>query len=130
MIKDSNQKQEGGDHSTNLQSKTVTIYQGISYAEAKEIALDVFKANFIQLKQEAAEIAKTRAEEITDVFLEKLNSRNPDAIRNFNEPALQDALFTAQKEYAKTGDKDLGDLLVDILVDRAGAQNETCCKSP
>ena len=32
---------------------------------------------------------------------------------------MQDALFTTQKEFAKSGDQDLGDLLVDILVDRA-----------
>ena len=34
---------------------------------------------------------------------------------------MQHALFSAQKEYARTGDKDLESLLVDILVDRAGA---------
>lgn len=122
MIKDSNQKQEGGDNSTNLQGQTVNIYHGISYSDAKEIALDVFRTNFIQLKQEAADVAKKRAEEITDNFLEKLNGRNPEAIKHFDEPAMQDALFTTQKEYAKSGDKELGDLLVDILVDRAGTQ--------
>ncbi|WP_262250451.1 LPO_1073/Vpar_1526 family protein [Parapedobacter soli] len=121
MLNDKIQKQEGGDSSTNLQGHVVNVYQGISYADAKEIALDVFSSNFIQLKNEAAEIAKQRAEEITEALLEKLIERAPDAIEEFKQPGMQDSLFTAQKEYAKSGDKELGDLLVDILVDRANS---------
>ncbi len=33
---------------------------------------------------------------------------------------MQRAIFTAQMEFARTGDPDLRDLLVDLLVDRAG----------
>ena len=32
---------------------------------------------------------------------------------------MQYAIFTAQREYARSGDKQLGDILVDILVDRS-----------
>jgi hypothetical protein len=35
------------------------------------------------------------------------------------DPGMQYSLFNAQKEYAKTGDKELADLLEDILVERA-----------
>lgn len=119
MFNDKGQKQEGGDNSSNFQGQTVNVYSGLTYKDAKEIALDIFASNFLILKNEAAEIAKSRAEEITENFLEKLNSKNPEALNEFKEPALQDALFTAQKEFAKSGDKDLGELLVDILVDRA-----------
>lgn len=121
MFNDKVQNQEGGENSSNFQGQTVNVLYGISYRDAKEIALDVFKSNFIQLKNEAAEIAKQRAEEITENFLEKLNEKAPEAIQEFNQPGLQDALFTAQKEFAKSGDKELGDLLVDILVDRANS---------
>lgn len=120
MINDKNLKQEGGEQSTNFQGQTVNVYHGITYSDAKEIALDVFKTNFIHLKNEAAQIAAERAEEITENILNKLNDKNPERIQEFQQPAMQDALFTAQKEYAKSGDKDLGDLLVDIIVDRAG----------
>jgi len=119
MIKDDIQKQEGGDSSTNLQGKNITIHQGISYSDAKEIALDVYKANFIELSQNAAQIARERAEELTDSFLEKLQAENEAAIESMNEPSMQSALYEAQKQYAKTGDKDLEGLLVDILVERA-----------
>lgn len=119
MIKDKVQKQESGDDSTNLQAQSIVVNQGISYSDAKEIALDVYKSNFLQLSQNAAQVARERAEEITDNFLEKLKSENEGAIESMNEPSMQAALYEAQKQYAKTGDKDLEGLLVDILVERA-----------
>lgn len=119
MIKDEIQKQESGDSSTNLQGKNITINQGISYTDAKEIALDVYKTNFIQLSQEAAELARARAEELTDNFLIKLKEENEAAVSEMNTPSMQAALYEAQKQYAKTGDKNLEGLLVDILVERA-----------
>lgn len=118
-INKSSQKQAAGNNSTNLQGQAITINQGISYSDAKEIALDVFKANYLELRTEAAAIAQKRAEEVTDDFISKLSERNPNAIEELKQPAMQDALFTVQKQYAKSGDKELGDLLVDILVDRA-----------
>ena len=119
MINDKKLKQESGYQSTNIQGQTVNVYQGLTYSDAKEIALDVFKSNFIQLKSEAAKIAAERAEEITESILSKLSDKAPETLKEFEQPAMQDALYTAQKEFAKSGDKDLGDLLVDIVVDRA-----------
>ncbi|MGS0724994.1 LPO_1073/Vpar_1526 family protein [Shewanella sp. 0m-11] len=121
MANKTSQRQDAGDNSTNLQGQQVIVNQGISYSDAKEIANDVFKANFIVLKQEAAAIAQERAAEVTDKVIAKLNERSPESINEFETPALQDALFTVQKQYAISGDEDLGDLLVDILVDRAAA---------
>lgn len=119
------QNQEGGDGSTNLQGQSITIHQGISYADAKEIALDVYKANFLALASDAAETARQRAEEITDDFLKKLTDENEAALSQMSTPGMQSALYEAQKQYAKTGDKDLQGLLVDILVDRAGEADRT-----
>jgi hypothetical protein len=121
IINKSNQKQDAGDNSTNLQGQQVIVNQGISYSDAKAIANDVFKANFIELKQEAALIAQERAEEVTEKVISQLSKRHPESLDEFENPALQDALFTVQKQYAISGDQDLGDLLVDILVDRAAA---------
>jgi hypothetical protein len=125
MINDKNLKQEGGEKSTNLQGQVVTIYNGLTYADVKEIAVDVFNSNFIILKKEAAEIAQKRAEEITENLLTRIKDKTPEALDEFQQPAMQDALFNAQKDYAKSGDKDLGDLLVDMLIDRANASKRT-----
>ena len=119
MINDKVQKQEGGNSSTNLQGQSIVINQGISYSDAKDIALDVYKANYLQLSQDAAELARSRAEELTDDFLTKLKEQNEDAIGEISTPGMQSAIYEAQKHYAKTGDKDLESLLVDILVERA-----------
>lgn len=119
MMNDKIQKQEAGDGSTNLQGQSIIIHQGISYSDAKEIALDVYKSNFIQLSQSAGELAQKRAEEITDNFLTKLKEDNKDAINSMQDPSMQSALYEIQKQYVKTGDKDLEELLVDILVERA-----------
>lgn len=119
MINDQIQKQQGGDSSTNLQGQSIVIHQGITYSDAKEIALDVYKANFLQLSRDAVEIARARAEELTDAFLEKLKNENEAAVSELSKPGMQAALFEAQKQYAKTGDKNLEGLLVDILVERA-----------
>lgn len=121
MIKDSNQNQEAGDGSTNLQGQTITIHQGISYSDAKQIALDVYRSNFMQLSQDAAKLARERAEELTDDFLAQLSKTNSAAVDELRTPSMQAAIFEAQKHYAKTGDKDLEELLVDILVERASA---------
>jgi hypothetical protein len=113
------QSQKGGDGSTNIQAGELTVVQGMTYPEVKEVALDVFKSNFYQLAGEAKEVAAERAEQITEDFLNKLKNENPDGFTKAQDPDFQHALFTVQKEYARNGDEELGDLLVDLLVDRS-----------
>lgn len=119
------QVQTGGDHSTNIQAGQVSINQGISYEEARQIFKDLFKANYLQLSEEAFEKAFARLEEITEKFLKKLREQNEGGIERARDPDFQYALFTVQKEYARTGDKELGDLLVDLLVDRTKYENRS-----
>ncbi len=64
----SNQNQGAGDNSTNLQGQSITINNGISYSDAKQIALDVFELNFPKLLAEASTIATERAEVVTEKF--------------------------------------------------------------
>jgi len=122
MINDKVTKQEGGENSTNLQGQTIVINQGITYQDAKNIAVDVFKSNYLELSEKAASTARQRAEELVDDFITEIQERKPEAINSMEDPGMQYAIFTAQKEYAKTGDKDLSDMLVDILVERAAQQ--------
>jgi hypothetical protein len=121
----SEQSQTSGDNSVNIQGEDVTLNLGVNYSEARQIALDVFDANFYKLSQVAADIAKRRASEIIDDFLSKLAERNPVALENTKDPDVQYAIFTAQREYARSGDKDLSDILVDILVDRVSQPNRS-----
>ncbi|USE02740.1 hypothetical protein JKJ11_24150 [Vibrio sp. SCSIO 43133] len=111
--------QSGGLGSNNTQVGQVILNQGPSVTETREIALDVFKANFYQLQGQAQSIANSRAEEISDLVIEKLQAKHPSGFSKATDPDFQHALFTVQKEYARSGDRDLGELLVDLLVDRS-----------
>lgn len=111
--------QKGGDHSVNVQAENITVNTGLSIAHVKEIALEVFEGNFYKLAGIAKETADERAKEITDQFLEELARKNPEGLKASEDPDFQHSLFQAQKEYARCGDKELGDILVDILVDRS-----------
>ena len=65
------QQQQGGEGATAVQAGgSVIITQvGLSYSEVRDVALDVFRANFYQLAGPAMETAKARAQEITEDFL-------------------------------------------------------------
>ncbi|WP_316851190.1 LPO_1073/Vpar_1526 family protein [Pedobacter agri] len=109
-----------GDQSTNNQAQTINNhYTGITYTDAKAIATDVFKDNFIKLRDEAAEIATQRALEFSEKLLTKIEAQSPEALNEFASPGMQDSLFTAQKEYAINGDDEMADMLVEILIERA-----------
>lgn len=115
------QEQNVSDGSTaNQAGRDINITNtGLTYSEVKDIALDIFRLNFFELAGMAKETAKERAEEITEAFLQRLQAEFPEGLAKSNDPDFQYSLFTVQKEYARNGDKDLGDLLVDLLVDRS-----------
>ena len=102
----------------NIQAEQVTVNTGLTIAHVKEIAIEVFEGNFYKLTGMARETADKRAREITDQFIQELAAKNPAGMQAAEDPDFQHSLFTAQKEYARCGDKELGDILVDILVDR------------
>ena len=81
--------------------------------------MDVARATFYELTGAAKDTASIRVEEITDQVIKKLEKDFPAGLQKAKDPDFQYALFTVQKEYARNGDKDLGDLLVDLLVDRS-----------
>jgi hypothetical protein len=121
----SDQTQKAGDNSTNIQTGSITVHQGLSLSEVRQLALDVFRANFFELAGEAKHIARQRAEEVTENFLKKLQEQHSAGLKQAQEPDFQHALYTVQKEYARCGDKELGDLLVDLLVDRTKHESRT-----
>ncbi|WP_209403713.1 LPO_1073/Vpar_1526 family protein [Pseudozobellia sp. WGM2] len=119
MLGSNKKNQVGANDSTNLQGESIIINNGISYSDAKAIALDVFKSNFLELSNKATITAKKRAEEIVDDFLINLQKISPNSLSSLENPGFQYSLYNVQKEYAKTGEKELSHILVDILVERA-----------
>lgn len=112
------QAQEGKDNSINLQAAG-DINVGLNALEVKQIALDVYKANFIELTGVARATAEQRVNEITERIIHDLSSRGPEALNAAIDPDFQNDIYTVQKEYARSGEKELGDVLVDILGHRS-----------
>lgn len=117
---DKGQKQEAGENTVAIQAGgNIVITAGITASEARSIALDVAKATFYELTGVAKDTASLRIEEITNQVISKIESEYPEGLKKAIDPDFQYALYTVQKQYGRTGDKDLGDLLVDLLVDRS-----------
>lgn len=110
------QKQSGGDQSVNLQAQQITV--GLSYSEARQVAMDVFEANFYRLQEVAAETARTRAERLLDSYFNRAKEEGYETIPQASSPDFQTALYSAQKEYARVGDEDLAEILVRLLISR------------
>lgn len=82
------QSQRAGDHSRNLQAQTINI-TGITVSEARQLALDVFKANALELAGIARDLFESRGREFVDRYLEELQRRRPEAISALQDPDMQ-----------------------------------------
>lgn len=81
--------------------------------------MTLFRENFYEMQGAAIAEACARAEQLTQSFLEQMQKRAPNGFDAASEPSMQRALVTAQTEYACSGSQDLGELLVDMLTERA-----------
>lgn len=117
------QQQESGSNSTNVQAAgNVSIYNsGLSISQVREIADDLFKRNFLDLAEQAATTAEERAHDLLQSFLANAERTGLDLGRA-QEPDIQYALFTAQRDYARSGRLDLKNILVDLLTRKFTAQ--------
>ena len=49
----SNQAQKSGDYSANIQAASISFHQGLSVSDVRQIAIDVFRANFFEFGGDA-----------------------------------------------------------------------------
>ena len=114
------QKQESGDNSQNIQvNGNVTC--GVSYTEARQIALDVFNT----MMREAVQTAEIRANEIVDDFTKKLFEEHPELSVRLKEPSIQYSTFSVIKNYVKTGDTELKERMLRMLIKRMEAKERS-----
>jgi hypothetical protein len=117
------------DGSTAMQAgRDINVVNGLSYEDVRTLALDVFKANFLELAGIAQDVALARAEKLVEEYLHKLQIEHPDGIRQSNDPDFQYSLYVAQRDFARSGDSNLGDLLVSLLVDRSKQETQSLLK--
>ncbi len=122
-----------------IETNIIPTISGISYADARQIAQDVFDANFYRLAGEAHDLARSRSNEFIECLIGRIVDTLPNALTSATDPDYQYVLFLAQQTYARTGDQDALDVLVNLLVERAStfekpflnlAQNEAIAAIP
>lgn len=113
--RDLSQTQRSGAQSVNIQISN----QGVSYTEVREIALEVYRANFIELQGVAKEIADQRAQEVTERILGKLIENDPELLAQARDPDMLASIYSAQKSHILGGEKALVEQLANLVVLRA-----------
>lgn len=119
MLNDQSKSQQSGDFSVNLQAGNINIAHGLTVADAKEISLMVFKENFPVLAAQAMDTVKKNIEAFTEEYLTRLFESSPTSLQNFSDPGLMFTVYQAQRDFAVSGDKAIGNLLIDMLVERS-----------
>jgi hypothetical protein len=121
-MNDKIQNQSGGENSQNIQggpNGSITVNNGLTISDAKEIVLLLLEQDFARFSEKAVLVARERAEQMVDSFLQKIIEQNPALIQSVEDPGMQMALIKAQQEHVRTGDNDIRDILVKALVARA-----------
>ncbi|WP_067899912.1 LPO_1073/Vpar_1526 family protein [Nocardia vaccinii] len=118
--------QRAGDYAQQIQANNVEVHNhGLSAADVVEIAMVVFKQNFTELSESAMAKAFERVEQFTEVLMRRLQDLYPSGVESASEPAIQRAIYSAQTEYATSGDWDLGHTLVDLLAERVSESSDS-----
>lgn len=134
LMKNRKQSIESGDKSANYQSTgdmSVTNNMGLSYKDVKEISVEIFKDNFYDLSNEAAQIAYGRVEELIDNLLEhlkKLDIPDQELYEKIKNPDIQYAIATAQIQYARSGELSTMELLTKLLSERFSCEEKSLKK--
>lgn len=119
-----NQKIKSGDESNNYQARgDITINNGLSYSEVKEVSMSVFKENFLTLGDEIKDLVEARAEKVVDDYLKELRETDPNSLVKTVDPDIRANIYEAQRSYVRRGNDDIEALLIKALVERT-VENE------
>ncbi len=110
-------KLESGDNSNNIQVAG-DMHVGVTVTEALEISKLVVKQELAIHANDALKTAEERLDIIANKVVERINAERPDLFPKFKDPAIQIALNETYKKYIETGDDDLGEDLINMLMDR------------
>jgi len=119
------QEQTGGPGSTNVQAGGDIVYMGMSYDDVRQISLDLIRANLFAFRAELELVVEERVKQFVDMFIDRMRSESPDAVEGIKDADVQFSLVAASRDYARTGDAELGDVLVDLLARRCAAETRT-----
>lgn len=104
------------------------MFFGLSLTETNEIVDKKIKIEFESLQDKAFEMIKKRSEDFENKYLYTQNRDNPEGLMEIANPEFYDEVFNAKNDYAKTGDIDLGNILINLLVERSKQKIVIPCK--
>lgn len=119
------QKIEGVNQSNIIQAKGDITFNGISAETAMEICKYVVKSELAVYTQDARVEAEKRLSDISEKTIDQITSLKEDLLHRFKEPAIQMALNETFKNYIASGNEELGENLIDLLIERLNAQEKT-----
>lgn len=114
------QEQRGGHHSTNIQ----IIHEALPQ-DAKGLILDIVHAELYRYRQDAEAEVSERMERIAERVVSRVALAGPQATAAFRDPDVQFSVGAVGRAYARTGDDNLADVLVDLLADRCAVEGRT-----
>lgn len=121
----SNQDQQIGQGAVAVQSGRDTVIQhGLTPAQMTEI-LSALAAQFPAQIAVAHQIVNTRLAEFEKSFLEKFNSSANANSEAFADPDFQYVVRASQHAYARSGDGNVRDTLIDLIARRSKEQSRT-----
>lgn len=119
------QKIEGINQSTIVQAKGDINFNGITAEMAMKICKYVVKTELAVYTQDARVEAEKRLSDISEKTIDRITSLKEDLLHRFKEPAIQIALNETFKNYIASGDEELGENLIDLLIERLNVQERT-----
>lgn len=96
----------------------LTIHQGLSYSDAKDLIVSVVDQKLIEFKDEAVETFNERTDEFKKLLSEKIKDLPEQDMDRLREPDTQIALLEAAKISGRKPNEELRNLLANLVVSR------------
>lgn len=119
------QKIESVNQSTIVQAKGDINFNGITAETAIEICKNVVKSELAVYTQDARVEAEKRLSDISEKTIDRITSLKEDLLYRFKEPGIQMALNETFKNHIASGNEELGENLIDLLIERLRVQERT-----
>jgi hypothetical protein len=120
-MSDSGQTIRSGPHSANVQ--IVHVNPGLT--EVRQIVLDIVHAEFHRYVAQGLQEAERRRTQYADRLVERVAQEPPSLTQTFADPDIQSQTLAVGSAYVNSGDNELLDLLIDLLIERCGSPGRT-----
>lgn len=110
-------------HNVDTQVGQITVNQGLSYSEAKDLIVSVVDQKLIEFKDEAVTIFNNRTDEFKKLLSEKIKDLPEQEMGKLREPDTQIVLLEATKISGRKQNDELRNLLADLVVSRIKNDN-------